>query len=204
VDELPSPGWQAIDDSLSLIYGTAVPRHVGYVPPAALSTNLQGCSAYAASDHWHYVTYGLSELYVPNPAEDPEISGWGFELSFRLLRGAESTAPEWPFTVLNRLANFVNEGKLTIPPPGTRINLRAPITGFPENAGATDTKLTTFAVAVDPQLGKIDTENGHVSFLLLIGVTDAERDEMLAKGTANVLDRLRATNPLLITDLRRS
>jgi hypothetical protein len=170
------------------------------MPPAALSTNLQGCSAYSATDHWHYVTYGLSELYEPQPADDPDISGWGFELTFRLRRGPETEAPAWPFTVLNRLANFVNEGTLTIPPPGTRINLRAPITGFPDNPDASDTELTTFAVALDPQLGEIDTVNGRVTFLLLVGITDAERDLMVATSTANVLAGLGVTNPLLTTD----
>lgn len=179
-------------------------RHVGYIPPAALSTNLQGCSAYLAPDHWHYVTYGLSELCLPNPADDPEISGWGFELSFRLLRGLESSAPGWPFAVLNRLANFVNEGNVTIPPAGTRINRRGPITGFPDNPDAADTKMTTFAVAVDPQLGEMDTENGHVAFLLPVGVTDGERDERVATSTATALDRFRTGNPLQITDVQRS
>ena len=187
---------------MARLYGNAVPRHVGYMPPAALSSNLQGCSAYSAEDHWHYVTYGLSELYVPDPAADPEVSGCGFELTFRLLRGPESDPPEWPFAVLNRLANFVNEGKLSIPPPGTRINLRAPITGFPDNPYATDTDLTTFAVTLDPQLGEVDTENGRVAFLLLVGVTDAERDQMVATSTAEVLARLGADNCLFVTDLR--
>jgi hypothetical protein len=203
VDELPSPGWQAIDDAMSRLYGDAVPHHVGYALPAALSSNLQGCSAYSATDHWHYVTYGLSELYVPQPADDPDISGWGFELTFRLPRGPESEPPGWPFIVLNRLANFVNEGTLTIPPPGTRINLRAPITGFPDTPDGTDTELTTFAVVLDPQLGQINTVNGQVAFLLLVGITDAERDVMVATSTADVLARLGLTNPMLTTDLGR-
>lgn len=43
---------------------------------AAFSANLQGCWAYAARGHWHYVTYGLSELYVPAPDSDREVSRW--------------------------------------------------------------------------------------------------------------------------------
>jgi hypothetical protein len=52
-------------------------------------------------------------------------------------------------------------------------------------------------------LGEIDTENGRVAFLLLVGVTDAEKDEMAATSTANVLGRLSAGNPLLIAHVRR-
>lgn len=203
MDELPSPGWQAIDDALARLYGDQTPRHVAYVPPAALSSNLQGCSAYEAPNHWHYVTYGLSELYVPDAADDPAISGWGFELSFRLLRGPETGAPGWPFTILNRLANFQNEGTLSIPPPGTRINLGSPITGFPDAPDAVDSRLTAFAVTTDPQLGEIETENGRVTFLLLVGVTDAEREKMVETTTAEVLDQVAVGNPHLVTNVRR-
>jgi hypothetical protein len=85
-DEEFAPGWQAIDDAMARLYGTALPRHVGYSPPATFSTNLQGCSAYDAGDHWHYVSHGLSELYGPDPRADPTLSGWGFELTIRVCR----------------------------------------------------------------------------------------------------------------------
>ena len=67
---------------------------------------------------------------------------------------------------------------------------------------STNTDLTTFAVTLDPQLGEVDTENGRVEFLLLVGVTDAERDQMVATSTAEVLARLGADNCLFVTDLR--
>lgn len=176
---------------------------MGYEPAAAFSSNLQGCSAYAADGHWHYVTYGLSELYLPEPGDDRTVSKWGFEFSFRLAAEGQEPAPEWPFRVLNRLANFVNEGRLAVAPPGTRINLGGPITGHPDVAAAPTTELTTFAVALDPQLGAIDTDNGRVAFLLLVGVTDAERDAMMASSTATVLETLAVGNELLVTDVRR-
>jgi hypothetical protein len=203
MDELPSPGWQAIDDAMAKLYGNAIPHHVGYVPPAALSHNLQGCSAYLADDHWHYVTYGLSELYVARPEADLATSGWGFELTFRLVRGDETSPPGWPFTMLNRLANLVNEGTLTVPPPGTRISIGEAITGHPNVPDAPPTDLATFAVAVDPQLGEIDTPNGRVAFLLLVGVNEAEYSRMVVSGTQQVLDILAADNPLLVTELSR-
>jgi len=33
--------------------------------------------------HWHIVGYGMSELYAKE-TDDPEESGWGFELTFRV------------------------------------------------------------------------------------------------------------------------
>jgi hypothetical protein len=152
MDEVNSPGWQAIDDALLPHYGETQPVHVAYSPSPPFSTNLQGCSACAAAGHWHYITYRLSELYEPQPEDDPAISKWGFELTFRLRRGNEDAPPHWPFVILNRLANFINEGTMGALAPGSRVNLRSPITGYPNEPGAPDTKLTALAATIDPEL----------------------------------------------------
>ena len=47
---------------------------------------LDGLSAYKAESpfpHWHIVTFGFSELYEKE-SENPDYSGYGFELTFRL------------------------------------------------------------------------------------------------------------------------
>ena len=198
-----APGWDAIDASLRGLYGAAEPRHVGYTPPAAFSANLQGCSAYGADGHWHYITYGLSELYVPALGSDREVSGWGFELTMRVPRGSEAAAPGWPFTMLNELAKHVNTNRVLLE-PGDRIDMRAPVTGHPHVPGAPPTGLTVYAVTTDPQLGRIPTPNGTLQFLQVVGVTAAEKEQMLASSTTQVLTGLARNNPLLITDPRRA
>jgi hypothetical protein len=198
-----APGWDAIDAALRPLYGDQEPRHVGYVPPAAFSTNLQGCSAYQADDHWHYVSYGLSQLYHPGPQDDPDVSGWGFELTLRVPHGADDQAPGWPFTMLNELAKHVN-GNHVLLEPGDRIDLRAPVTGYPHTPDGPPTGLTVFALTVDPQLGTVHTPNGRLTFLQAVGVTPAEKDRMLAETTAAVLDELARTSALLITDPGRA
>lgn len=202
-DELPSPGWQAIDDAMAKLYGSAQPRHVSYAPPAAFGTGVQGCSAYAADGYWHYVTYGLSELYVPGPRDDPQYSGWGFELTLRVPRSSDVEAPDWPFTMMNEMAKHVN-GNGVLLTPGDRIDLRQAVTGHPHVPGAPPTTLTVYAVTLDPTLGEIATPNGRVAFLQLVGVTAAEKERMVASTTADVLAALMRTNPLLITDPRRA
>ncbi|MBN6039972.1 suppressor of fused domain protein [Amycolatopsis sp. 195334CR] len=199
-----APGWDAIDLALNAWYEGITPHHVGYQPPAAFSANLQGCSAYPAADHWHYVTYGLSELYHPGPNDDPEWSGWGFELTFRPARRPDEVqAPGWPFGVLNQLAKHVNTNKVLLE-PGHRIDLGQPITGHPHVPDAPATGLTVFALTVDPQLGTIDTPHGKVVLLQAVGVTAQEKAVMLESSTAAVLEELAARNPLLITDPARA
>ncbi|WBB65367.1 suppressor of fused domain protein [Micromonospora sp. WMMD812] len=201
-DEHAAPGWDAIDAALSLLYPGVEPRHVGYLPPAAFSANLQGCSSYPAAGHWHYVTYGLSELYTPGPDDDREWSGWGFELTLRVVRGSEDEAPGWPFTVLNHLANFIN-GQGVLVEDGHRMDLRQPVTGHPHTDGP-DTGLTVFAFTVDPQLDTIDTPNGKVTFYQAVGVTPEEKTRMQQASTRQVLDQMTGSNPLLVTDPARA
>ena len=89
-------------------------------------------------------------------------------------------------------------------PLGDRIDLRAPVTGHPNLPDAPPTGLTVFAISDDPQLSPIDTPNGAVRFLQLVGVTSAEKDEMVGTRTADVLQRLARDNPLLVTDPDRA
>lgn len=44
---------------------------------------LDGISIYGGGAYWHFVTYGLSELYEKE-SEDEEISGYGMEFTFKL------------------------------------------------------------------------------------------------------------------------
>jgi hypothetical protein len=203
-DEEQAPGWDAIDTALARIYGSQQPRHVGYYPPRGFAGGaLQGCSAYAADGHWHYVSYGLSELYVPEPDADPRVSGWGSELTMRVPRGAEQDPPGWPFRMLNELAKHVKSAGVALG-PGHRFDLRAPVTGYPHVEGAPGTGLTVYAVLTDPQLGQISTPNGQVTFFQFVGVTAAEKEQMFASSTAAVLAVIAQGNPLLITDPGRA
>ena len=57
-------------------------------------------------------------------------------------------------------------------------------------------------------LGGIDTPNGRVEFLQMVGITQRERDWLREDPTTQRVERLinimRKDNPLLITDLNRT
>ena len=89
-----APGWDAIDEALAGAYGDQEPKHYGTIIKYSLGgpDPLDGVSVYEHAGppaHWHYVSYGLSELYQKE-SEDLELSGWGIELTFRLVRGADA------------------------------------------------------------------------------------------------------------------
>ncbi|GMA32020.1 hypothetical protein GCM10025875_20120 [Litorihabitans aurantiacus] len=147
-------GWDALIVALERVHPGQEPRHVAYPPGVHFGAPLQGCSAYDAGDHWHYVTFGMSELYVPDDLErvHPSVSGWGFELTMRVPRRAdEEEAPGWPFIVLAGIAQQARtKGEPFL--VDDRLDRGAPVTGYPDDATAPPTGLTAYAFALDQQL----------------------------------------------------
>ena len=119
---------------------------------------LYGLSAYDAGDHWHFVTLGLSELWTKE-SEDPEVSGFGYELTMRTSHRGEGP-PDWTINLLNRLAELVFQG--TDLGPGHTLDPGGSITG------ESTSDLTGLAFVPDPQLGSISTPNGSLHFVQVV------------------------------------
>ncbi|MBR7829323.1 suppressor of fused domain protein [Actinospica sp. MGRD01-02] len=197
--EPEASGWDAIDAVFDELYGGIEPVHVGYIPGLAAGSGLQGCSAYRAADHWHYVTYGLTELWDKSEEADPEISGWGYEFTLRApAEAGEDKPPQWPFNLLEQLAKTTNQGG-SVYEVGHRIDVRRPITG------EDGTALTALAITRDTELPElIDSPNGAFALLQVVGITADELARMKDTSTAAVLEDLAEGNPLLITDPARA
>lgn len=196
-----APGWDAIDEALAPLYGDQNPKHMGTVVPYELGgpDRIRGISAYRSDHgaaHWHYVTYGFSELFEKS-SDDPEFSGFGFELTFRLARRqGETDPPMFAFNLLQNLARYVfNSGNVF--EPGHHMDANGPI------ALETGTKLTALCFIEDPQLPTIDTPHGKVSFVQLIGITGDELQAIKRWNTVGLLGLARQADPVLITDLDR-
>ena len=56
-DSPNAPGWDSLDAAFGEMY-PGEPRHVAMALPTALGGALDGISAYAAADRWHFVTTG--------------------------------------------------------------------------------------------------------------------------------------------------
>lgn len=191
--ELEERGWDAITKAVTRHF-SGQEFHVGYQPGLHFGSALQGCSAFAGTDHWFYVTYGLTELWRKE-SDDPTLSGFGYELTIRVRRQPQDDEPpQWPFGALHLMAEYVRGG----PQPlwlGDRVRLATPLSGDPEGA------LFTAAVCVDPVLETLETPNGRVAFWQIVGLTDAEVQAARESSTDEVLDRLRQhQDPLLIID----
>ncbi|WP_010277989.1 suppressor of fused domain protein [Paenibacillus senegalensis] len=200
-EEVQSHGWDAIEQSMSKLYGVQEPKHYGTLIPYMLGGRdpLDGISAYKAErpfPHWHIVTFGFSELYEKESA-DTESSGYGFELTFRLPRGEdEEEPPGWALNLLQNMGRYVFKSG-NVFRTGDYLDANGPIC---LNA---DTKLTALAFIEDPELPPIDTPNGHVEFIQMVGITGCELEAMQTWNTRGMLKACEEHMPHYITDLSR-
>ncbi|MBO0592501.1 suppressor of fused domain protein [Cellulophaga sp. E16_2] len=199
-------GWDCIDATLEKIYPEQEPKHFASTLPYALGGEepLDGISIYVSekqTDHFHFVTYGFSELYYNEESVGEEFSKFGFELSFRLKKESEDDAIGWACNLLQNIAKYVfKSGKWFeefhfIPTNGP---IRANF----------DTAITALAFVLDPEIGTLKTPHGDVLFLQMFGLTTNEynllKENPKTTAIKKMLENLKRTNQLLITDLKRT
>lgn len=192
-----APGWDAIERAFGSLYpGQGSPRHYATGGAELPNSCVWGISAYEAPDHWHLVTLGLSELWAKQ-GDNPAVSGWGFELTMKVPRDIGDEAPPvWAPKLLKIVGDSVYRTGEPLA-EGSRLDVGAPIT-MPVISS-----LQALALTPDPAIATIDTPNGRLEFLQVVGITRDELDRMQASSTAAVLDELRDANPKLLTDPSR-
>ncbi|RKS04855.1 suppressor of fused protein SUFU [Nocardiopsis sp. Huas11] len=198
-----APGREAIDGALARLYPGVDPQHLATMLPWSLGGRdpLDGISAYPRTEpvpHWHMVGYGLTELYTKE-SDDPEESGWGFELTFRPVRDPDEEAPPmWAAALMQNLARYVFTSGNRFE-PGHRMNANGPIA-----TDRQDSVVRALGFTEDPELGTIDTPHGRVVFLQVVGLAEDEYEAAGQWSTTGVLDLLEPTAPLHVTDVDRA
>jgi hypothetical protein len=183
-DEAEAHGWDAITAAFETLYpGQTNPQHYGTLISWRLGGNdpLDGVSAYDGGDFWHFVTYGFSDLYEKE-TQDPEWSGFGFELTMKLKKTASVVLFDTDDAeirnvagILQSLARYVFDSGKCIAP------YEYVYTGQTEGFDAHgQSKLTGFATLPDAA-GTIETPNGKVEFVCVVGLTDRELKAIVEK-----------------------
>lgn len=151
----------------------------------------------------------MSELYFSPESADSEFSKWGFEFTFRITpckldpdsEYGTPHEPFWAINLMNNLGRYVFESKKWFEPYHF-IPANSPI------RSDTETALVGIAFVPDPKLPAIDTPNGKVDFLQMVGLTQSELDWLWQDPSTarcqELIDKMRVDNPLLITDLART
>ncbi|KAM7171100.1 suppressor of fused homolog isoform 4-T4 [Macrochelys suwanniensis] len=163
-----------------------------------------GNPALNVPEHWHYVSFGLSDLYGDNRVHEftgtDGPSGFGFELTFRLKRETgESAPPTWPAELMQGLARYVFQSENTFC-SGDHVSWHSPL----DNS---ESRIQHMLLTEDPQMQPVQTPFGVVNFLQIVGVCTEELHAAQQWNGQGILELLRtvpvAGGPWLITDMRR-
>lgn len=164
--------------------------------------------------HWHYVSFGLSDLHgdgrvhATDDIENIEHrSGMGFELTFRLVKKASRKSstesdmpPVWPANLLQMLARYVFQ-------TGNRLCAGDNVP-WRKSLDSKASKIQHMLIAEDPQLNRIETPFGWVDFCQIVGVTEEELEQATWWKGIGVLNLLKKDSQTggewLITDMDRS
>ena len=173
-DDISALGWDAITAEFERIYsGQTNPKHYASVVRWRFGGNhpLDGISIYDGGEYWHFVTYGMTELYEKEEDNDG-ISGFGYEMTFKLKKD-NYLDEEREFLciceILQSIARITfNNSELFQP---YEFLYTGQITGIDANQKS---NITGFICVPDSSVNTIQTPNGTVEFLEFIGMTDAE------------------------------
>ena len=194
------PGWDAIEGALRQLYPGQQPLHCGTVVKYLEGgpDPLDGISIYDHGDHWHYASYGFSELYLKE-SENPEVSGWGFELTFRLRKHDLAEPPIWVLDMMQNLARYVFD-RGNVFKPGDHMDLNGPL-----SLEEPDTLITAAAFMSDPELPEwLETPHGSLRMVQLVGITADELAACRSWNTLGLLGLVNQRHPLGVTDLKRA
>lgn len=176
-NKINAQGWDAITKECERIYPNQTnPKHYGTLINWNLGGNdpLEGISIYVGGDYWHFVTYGLSELYEKE-SNNQDISGYGMEFTLKLKKDNyedEEAEIKCICGILQAIARITfTKGEL----------FKAYEYLYTGQTTGIDTKMqsniTGFITIPDNNFNSINTPNGIVDFVEFIGVTN---DELLA------------------------
>ena len=174
IAEPSAMGWDAITAEFERIYPDQTnPKHYGTLIKWALGGKdpLDGISIYDGGDYWHFVTYGMTELYEKEEGNDG-ISGFGYEMTFKLKKdnyADEEGELKCICGILQAIARITfNNSEIFQPFEFLYTGQTTGIDAYQKS------NITGFICVPDTSVNTIDTPNGRVAFLTFIGMTDVE------------------------------
>ena len=169
-----APGWEAIDEEAIRVYpGQDNPKHYAALIKWEFGGTdpLDGISVYDGGTYWHFVTYGLSELYEKE-SEDEEWSGYGMEFTFKLKKdnyADEEQEIKCICGILQQIARITfKNGEIFNP-------FEYLYTGQTVGIDSKQiSNITGFITIPDIEFQTLNTKNGKVGFVEFIGATNNE------------------------------
>jgi suppressor of fused len=187
-------GESAIENALLAAYPGSEPLR--FAIPDPRKADLAGCIAVRVSEpipHWVVVSRGFTEL-DEKKAEDPAISGWGFELTCRL--PARSDEPDFGWIVgwMRDIAGYLAE-RVTFLDTGHHM---------PMQEARSEDELSALAFVEDNDLAPSRSRNGGFAFLQMVGLTTGEYEALQQWDALHLVELIRSRDPLLLMDAERA
>ena len=181
--EIEAIGWKAIEEEFLRVYpGQVNPKHYGTLIKWMLGGKdpLDGISVYDGGNYWHFVSFGQTEIYEKE-TENKDVSGYGYELTFKLKKDDyedEEAEIRNICGILQMIARLTfTKGEIFQPNEFIYTGQTVGIDAHQKS------NLTGFICVQDPTVNTIQTPNGEVRFLELIGMTDAELKTLSTVGS---------------------
>lgn len=200
-----SPGWQAVEDAFTEIYGDQEPMHYGtLMPDRAIfggDQYLDGISIYSSDKGYkHLVTFGMTTLYGDEDAFGGEWNGWGYEMTMKLKENSSENC-KWAIDMMCNLARYTYTSKRIFEP-----NQCVRGNGSPIHVGS-DSRISGLLLVADTELQPQLSVYGRTEFIQLVGIT-AEEANRIAENKENIprlIGLMKADgNAELVTDMART
>lgn len=167
-------GWDFITQEAERNYpGQTDPKHYASLIKWRLGgpDPLDGISIYDGGEYWHFVTYGLSELY-DKESNDKEWSGYGMEFSFKLKKDNYENEELEIKCICGLLQQIA---KITFSKGEIFRAYEYLYTGQTQGIDAMQKSNITGLITIpDTKFQPINTPNGKVEFVEFIGATNEE------------------------------
>ena len=173
-NDVKALGWDAITNLCNKIYPNQEnPKHYGTLISWKFGGNdpLRGISIYDGGDYWHFITYGLSELYEKE-SDVKDVSGYGMEFTFKLKKDNYENEENEIKCICGILQSIA---RITFTKGEVFNSYEYLYTGQTEGIDCNrKSNITGFITVPDDKFHEINTQNGKVNFVEFIGVTDNE------------------------------
>ncbi|MBX3204069.1 MAG: suppressor of fused domain protein [Labilithrix sp.] len=188
-------GESALVQALLAAHPDAEPLRFDASPPPR-KIEIAGCLAARVEEpipHWVVVSRGFTEL-GDKLEEDPEVSGWGFELTCRVPARVDEPDVGWVVDWMQRVADDL----------AARVSFLEPYHHMAIQPTTTDDEIAAVVFVEDGGLAPTRSQNGAFYFLQMVGLTRGEYEALHAWDPRALVDLVRERDPLLLLDTDRA
>lgn len=143
--------------------------------------------------HWLVVSRGFTEL-GEKVEENPDVSGWGFELTCRLPARSDEADFGWVVNWMQNIADYLTD----------KVTLLEAYHHMPMWKARSEDEIAAIVFVDDVELQPTHSANGTFTFLQMVGLTSGEYDALQSWDASALVELIRERDPLFLMDVERT